>query len=212
MKGREESRGSFEVGPASSSPTSPTARAPQGKSRCSFCNHRKPTIPAHTLYPVFLPADWEGAVSGGERGGWGEGSVGSHSSPGTMREMASLAWALTELCKGGTDGSEVQGRKCLAQDHTASRSPGWDQSASRAGQCRAALLGVLCRRGRPGNRQCPGTEGGEPRSKAASTLWLALGRSGLGTTPSTPSKPTLLLHLNIRDNACKEASMEAAWW
>lgn len=57
----------------------------------------------------------------------------------------------------------------------------------------AALLGVVCRSGRPGNRQCPGTEGGEPGSEAASNLWLAFGRSVLGTVPSTLSKPTPLL-------------------
>lgn len=58
-------------------------------------------------------------------------------------------------------------------------SAGWDQSASRAGQCWAALLGVVYRSGRPGNRQCLGTEGGEHYLKG-------LGRSGLGTVPSTP--------------------------
>lgn len=72
--------------------------------------------------------------------------------------------------------AQMTARKCLVQGHTGSCSPGWDQSASRTRQCWAALLGVVCRSGRPENRQGPGTEGGEPRSKAASVLWLALGR------------------------------------
>lgn len=191
-EGREESRGSFEVGLASSSPSSPTARALQGKSQCSFCNHRKPTIPAYTLYSVFFSAapDWDGAMSGG-----GVVVVPAATAAQVISgEVASITGTLAgrvtayKCCSGGTDDSKVQGRKCLAQGHTAS-SAGWDQSASRAGQCWAALLGVVCRSGRPGNRQCPGTEGGEPRSM----LWLALGRSGLGTVPSTPPKLTPLL-------------------
>ena len=122
---------------------------------------------------------------------------------GLFRKFANLcskgssAW---KCCNGGTDDDdgEVWGRKCLAQGRTANCAPGRDQRASRAGQCWAALLGVVCRSGRPGNRQCLGSESGTPRFKAASELWLALGMSGLGPLHFPQTQPALL---NIRDNA-----------
>ena len=70
-------------------PPPPPLLPQQGKSRCSFCNHRKPPIPAHTLYPVFLSAapDWEEATRGvGARGGE------SHSSPGHIRGGGKHPW------------------------------------------------------------------------------------------------------------------------
>lgn len=166
-----------------------------GKSRGYFCNHRKPTIPAHTLYPVFSAVpDREGAMrGGGEERVVAQAATVVQVTSGEVSSITGTESQPTVSAAVEVQMTEAQGRKCLAQGHTASCSAGWDQSASRVGQCWAALMGVVCRSGRPGNRQCLGTEGGERRSKAASKLWLALGRSGLRTVPSTPPKPTPLL-------------------
>lgn len=117
----------------------------------------------------------------------------------TSGEVAGILWTRThrvtayQCCRGGRDETGGAGKEVpCPRSHS--------QLFTRVGpeciQSRAALgssPGCSTQEWQAREQAVPRSEGGEPRSKAASTLWLALGRSDLGTVPSTPPKLTLLL-------------------